>query len=121
VSTPKPNCASLVAGTGRFRLAGSSGKDCASEGPSGSMTAAVEPVAEKIPRNGAGMPPNTSHGVLFRRFASDSLPCSGDTGTEGTPARHSRLGIRSAQSQPRRLKIAKRVPLVTSMSVIAKG
>src|SRR6266540_2484572 len=63
VSTPKPNCASLVAGTGGFRLAGSNGNVCASEGPFGSMTAAVEPVAEKRPRNGAGIPPKASHAV----------------------------------------------------------
>src|SRR6266536_5739979 len=78
---PKPNCASLVAGTGGFRLAGSNGNVCASEGPFGSMTAAVEPVAEKRPRNGAGIPPKASHGVPFWRFWSDWVACSGDTGT----------------------------------------
>src|SRR6266545_4214079 len=81
VSTPKPNCASLVAGTGGFRLAGSNGNVCASEGPFGSMTAAVEPVADKRPRNGAGIPPKASHGVPFWRFWSDWVACSGDTGT----------------------------------------
>ena len=66
--------------TGGFRFAGSSGKLQPSEISSVFTTAPVDPVAEKIPRNGAAMPPNASHGVPASSAWSDSVACSGVAG-----------------------------------------
>ena len=60
-----PYCPRLVAGTGGFSCAGSSENCWPSERASGAISAPSEPVALNSPANGAGIPPNDSHGVAL--------------------------------------------------------
>src|SRR6478672_10921763 len=79
-STAKPNSASLVAGTGALMLAGSNGNVWPRDRPFGSIFVASEPVAEKSPRNGDGIPPNESHGEPAFKLCKEAAACAAVTG-----------------------------------------
>ena len=74
-----------MVGTGDLRFDGRSGQSRSSAGAFGSVRASVDPTMLNRPANGAGMPPNASHGPSASMSCSDWFACSGVTGVGPLP------------------------------------
>src|SRR4051794_30664196 len=107
VSSANPYSPALVTGTGGTMSAGSRPEAWPSDGSSGATSTLSEPAELKMPLNGAGMPPNESHGEAARRSARRLVASSLVSGSGLLPpSMYTRPGRPRAPATPPKSHVA---------------